>query len=305
MGIGPNGTIPLRGERSSSGSTRPFELPSGVFIMRKAVAAIRRRNTLSAVPLAIQKPAGQANNQTYRRLQRFFVLTKGMSVVGPRPALPNEVATYNDYQRQRLLVKPGMTCYWQTRRNRDSITFEKGKRGLYAKCKEIADRERAGASYLQPSVRYLQKEFSSEFMNDRISLLMEMRESDPTEAIGKSKELIESCCKTILGKMQISADKNWDLNKLVKETMKALSITTETVTGNSREASIVRQILGSLSGLATGVAEFRNEYGCGHGREAGFLALPVRHAKLAVGSSITLVEYLWETFNWRSGGNQN
>ena len=47
-----------------------------------------------------------------------------MSVVGPRPALPNEVATYNDYQHQRLLVKPGMTCYWQTRRNRDSITFD-------------------------------------------------------------------------------------------------------------------------------------------------------------------------------------
>ena len=47
-----------------------------------------------------------------------------MSVVGPRPALPNEVADYNDYQRQRLLVKPGMTCYWQTRRNRDSITFD-------------------------------------------------------------------------------------------------------------------------------------------------------------------------------------
>lgn len=47
-----------------------------------------------------------------------------MSIVGPRPALPAEVATYNDYQRQRLLVKPGMTCYWQTRRNRDSITFD-------------------------------------------------------------------------------------------------------------------------------------------------------------------------------------
>lgn len=47
-----------------------------------------------------------------------------MSVVGPRPALPNEVAIYSDYQRQRLLVKPGMTCYWQTRRNRDSITFD-------------------------------------------------------------------------------------------------------------------------------------------------------------------------------------
>ena len=47
-----------------------------------------------------------------------------MSIVGPRPALPTEVATYDDYQRQRLLVKPGVTCYWQTRRNRDSITFD-------------------------------------------------------------------------------------------------------------------------------------------------------------------------------------
>lgn len=47
-----------------------------------------------------------------------------MSVVGPRPALPKEVATYNNYQRQRLLVKPGITCYWQTRRNRDSIGFD-------------------------------------------------------------------------------------------------------------------------------------------------------------------------------------
>ena len=56
--------------------------------------------------------------------QFINVLRSDMSVVGPRPALPNEVAAYNDYQRQRLLVKPGMTCHWQTRRNRDSITFD-------------------------------------------------------------------------------------------------------------------------------------------------------------------------------------
>lgn len=56
---------------------------------------------------------------------QFWNVVKGdMSIVGPRPALPAEVATYDDYQRQRLLVKPGLTCYWQTRRNRDSITFD-------------------------------------------------------------------------------------------------------------------------------------------------------------------------------------
>ena len=56
--------------------------------------------------------------------QFINVLLGQMSVVGPRPALPKEVAQYNDYQRQRLLMKPGITCYWQTRRNRDSITFD-------------------------------------------------------------------------------------------------------------------------------------------------------------------------------------
>ena len=58
-------------------------------------------------------------------LPQLANIVKGdMTTVGPRPALPAEVATYSDYQRQRLLVKPGMTCYWQTRRNRDSITFD-------------------------------------------------------------------------------------------------------------------------------------------------------------------------------------
>lgn len=58
-------------------------------------------------------------------LPQFWDVLKGdISIVGPRPALPAEVAEYNDYQCQRLLVKPGITCYWQTRRDRDSITFD-------------------------------------------------------------------------------------------------------------------------------------------------------------------------------------
>ena len=52
------------------------------------------------------------------------VLFGDMSVVGPRPALPVEAATYDAYQAQRLLVKPGLTCYWQAHRNRDAVTFD-------------------------------------------------------------------------------------------------------------------------------------------------------------------------------------
>jgi lipopolysaccharide/colanic/teichoic acid biosynthesis glycosyltransferase len=47
-----------------------------------------------------------------------------ISVVGARPALPSEVQTYNKRQQQRLLIKQGITCYWQTRKDRDSITFD-------------------------------------------------------------------------------------------------------------------------------------------------------------------------------------
>lgn len=58
-------------------------------------------------------------------LPQFWDVLRGdISIVGPRPALPKEVAQYDAYQRQRLLVKPGITCYWQTRRDRDSISFD-------------------------------------------------------------------------------------------------------------------------------------------------------------------------------------
>lgn len=46
-------------------------------------------------------------------MQLINVFKGEMSVVGPRPALPHEVEQYDDYARQRLLVKPGLSCYWQ------------------------------------------------------------------------------------------------------------------------------------------------------------------------------------------------
>ncbi len=45
--------------------------------------------------------------------QLLNVLTGEMSLVGPRPALPQEAAMYGDYVRRRLAVKPGMTGLWQ------------------------------------------------------------------------------------------------------------------------------------------------------------------------------------------------
>lgn len=56
--------------------------------------------------------------------QLFNILKGDMSIVGPRPALPGEVAEYGEYERQRLLVKPGLTCYWQIQPRRNDISFD-------------------------------------------------------------------------------------------------------------------------------------------------------------------------------------
>ncbi len=56
--------------------------------------------------------------------QLWNILKGEMSIVGPRPALPRELALYNDYQRQRMYVTPGLTCYWQIQPNRNDISFD-------------------------------------------------------------------------------------------------------------------------------------------------------------------------------------
>ncbi|MFB5193655.1 sugar transferase [Neobacillus sp. KR4-4] len=55
--------------------------------------------------------------------QLFNVLKGDMSLVGPRPPLPREVAVYSEYDKQRLLVTPGCTGLWQVS-GRNSVGFE-------------------------------------------------------------------------------------------------------------------------------------------------------------------------------------
>ncbi|HTG73010.1 MAG TPA: sugar transferase [Terriglobia bacterium] len=55
--------------------------------------------------------------------QFYNVLRGDMSLVGPRPPLPQEVARYERWQRRRLSMKPGITCLWQIS-GRNEISFQ-------------------------------------------------------------------------------------------------------------------------------------------------------------------------------------
>jgi exopolysaccharide biosynthesis polyprenyl glycosylphosphotransferase len=58
-------------------------------------------------------------------LPQFINVLKGeMSLVGPRPPVPSEVDEYSIWQRRRLSMKPGLTCYWQIAPRRNDLSFD-------------------------------------------------------------------------------------------------------------------------------------------------------------------------------------
>ena len=56
--------------------------------------------------------------------QLWNVLKGDMSLVGPRPPLPEEWAEYKDWHRAKLSTVPGITCYWQVSGRSDIVDFD-------------------------------------------------------------------------------------------------------------------------------------------------------------------------------------
>ncbi|MDO5700582.1 MAG: abortive infection family protein [Bowdeniella nasicola] len=137
--------------------------------------------------------------------------------------------------------------------------------------------------------------FTSQYLDEQRVLLWEKAPTHPTASIGIAKELIESCCKTILEHHDVSYSITDGLNKLVDKTQQALSINPRDVDTAAPAAKVIRGLLGNLASVARYLAELRNSHGIGHGKSVSYRGLSERHARLAAGAALTLVEYLWAT----------
>ena len=153
------------------------------------------------------------------------------------------------------------------------------------------------------SVSEIKGKFNSDYIKQSIDLMDKLKESNPTEAIGKAKELIESCCKTILDEFGIEYNATVDLSDLTKKTFKKLNLLPEDIDDTLPLSQTLKQILGSLRGVSSGLAELRNAYGTGHGKSDKYKGLAPRHSKLAVGSAVTLVTFLWDCFEYQKSKN--
>jgi hypothetical protein len=123
-------------------------------------------------------------------------------------------------------------------------------------------------------------------------------DKDPAAAIGSCKELVESLCKIILMQSGVSDASGEDLPSLYRKVADLLNLSAESVPGSAKGSASAQKILRTLSTTVQTLAELRNELGLGHGREKPSPAL-TRHARLALNSTVTVCEFLLDTWEER------
>jgi len=109
---------------------RMYKFRSMCIDAERKLKDLQEQNEMDGLAFKIEKDPRVTKTGNFIRktsideLPQLFNILKGdMSIVGPRPPLGIEVYQYNDYQMQRLLVKPGLTCYWQCS-GRSDMSFD-------------------------------------------------------------------------------------------------------------------------------------------------------------------------------------
>ena len=165
---------------------------------------------------------------------------------------------------------------------------------LVEECEAIAGRLLAGDPNLS-DLAGIADRFDADYLRQQIIRMEDAVESDPALAIGTAKELIETCCKTILEERGQIFAKDPDMPELTKATFRQLNMTRDDVPDAIEGAESIKRVLSNLGSISNELVRLRNLYGTGHGKLADASGLSPRHAKLAVGSAATLVRFLFES----------
>lgn len=165
---------------------------------------------------------------------------------------------------------------------------------LLPKCRDIAQ-NLSGSGIKLDHLKKTVEPFNSAYIRKQIDRMEQAVDNDPDLAIGTAKELIETCCKSILEARGKAITGTPDIPTLTKATFKELDLVPESVHEASRGKDTVKRILSNLSTIGNGLAELRGLYGTGHGKEHQTSGLHPRHARLATGAATALVTFLFET----------
>ncbi|HGO8536020.1 TPA: abortive infection family protein [Streptococcus suis] len=138
--------------------------------------------------------------------------------------------------------------------------------------------------------------FDNLYIDKQIAIMTGMIQESPADSIGKAKELLESCFKHILDLEGTKYSNSDDIASLQKKVFQLLNLdVNKNISAKNNED--VKRILSGLNQVIKGINNLRNDKGDGHGKGRSFSELPPRYASLVVGASITIVTFVWETYN--------
>ena len=140
-------------------------------------------------------------------------------------------------------------------------------------------------------LKQVEKTINTDYIRSEVKKAIESATTDSSLAIGQAKEIIETACKYILGDLGINYT-NLDFNKLSKLTRESIGISEKE---KNKKIPGVDKVLSGLSNVASGMAELRNSYGNGHGKDSSFKKLPLRYGKLAISAASSYVEFLLDS----------
>jgi len=217
-------------------------------------------------------------------LQTKYNLSKGKSLS----------AFINDAEDKEILqLTSDLIEYIEFQHIKNIFTEE--KRALYPKLKKLIERYSIKRIFSNSLVTEVDEKFNDLYITNQLEIMMSLIEESPTDVIGKSKELLESCFKHILDELGEEYSTSASVAQLRKQVFSKLNLDpNENI--SAKNNNDVKRILNSFIQVVEGLNSLRNDKGDGHGKEKGYTELPVRYAKLAMHASLSIVHFTWDTY---------
>lgn len=232
------------------------------------------------------------SNSTFKNFTEASIGIDVQSEYGGSKGGSLENFIYNGQSNKVIKLIKDLIDYYPMAKNYDRERDE--DKLLFENCVKFM--ENKGVNTYETLTSEFDHKVNSDYITKQLESMIASQKSNPTDTIGKAKELVESCCKTILDNVGETYNKDDSLNDIVDKTINKLNLSPKKIKDSVKASETIRKVLGNMKSIAIGLAELRNPYGSGHGKPATYKGLEERHAKLAIGSAMTLVNFLWDSY---------
>jgi hypothetical protein len=183
-------------------------------------------------------------------------------------------------QPEKLLVGELVAMYnkWLAVDGYELITTEEiSGRPVYKGARSID-----GVGALQEQKKAIIQYLDGKYIQQKLALMYTTVQTQTDVAIGLAKELLETTCQSIIHQHRKAIDKEWSIQRLMKETIEVIDLSPKDVADPEKAEMSMKKVLQGLNSIVQGVAELRNSYGSGHGKTADFKGLEPKYAKFIV-----------------------